>query len=160
MGFLSLYLFQATVETLLESMLWLSTNYRAQQSQWDLLVRNSLVRLEKITTALDLIFTNLLAQGSYQFCRQEDEEDKSALSWIWDCQLLNGVWQIYPQTKHERNAKRYEKGHLFVLCLKHKILFSTYFVICSWISATMDTSYLSITSATQIVIELLQNGEP
>lgn len=136
-GFLSLYLFQATVEALLESMLWLSTNYRAQQSQWD---HNRLVSLEKIITALDLIFTNLLAQGSYQFCWQEDEEDKSSLSWIWDCQLCNSVWQIYPQTKHERNAKRYEKGHLFVLCLKHKILFSTYFVICSWISATMDTS--------------------
>lgn len=139
-GFLSLYLIQATIEALLESMLWLSTNYRAQQSQWDLIVCNRLVRLDKIIIPLDLIFMNLLAQGSYQLCQEEDEEDKNALSWISDCQLRNSIWQIYPQRKHERNVKCYEKGHLFVLCLKHKILLSTYFVICTWISAMMDIS--------------------
>lgn len=117
-GFLSLYLFQANVEVLLES-----TNYRAQQSQWDLIVRNRLVGLDKIIIPLDLIFMNLLAEGSYQLCQEEDEEDKSSLSWIWDCLLCNSVWQINSQTKYERNVKCYEKGYFLDLCLKRKFCY-------------------------------------
>lgn len=76
MGLLSLCHFQATVEALLESMHWLSTHYRAQQSQWDLTVPNRLVTLDNRILPLELIFTYLLARGSHQLCREEDEEDK------------------------------------------------------------------------------------
>lgn len=96
-GFLSLYHFQATGEALPESMYWLSTHYRVQQSQWDLTVHNRLVRLDKTILALELIFMHLLAQGSYQLCQEEDKEDKGPFL-ILRLQLCNSVWQIYPET--------------------------------------------------------------
>lgn len=94
-GFLSLCHFQATVEALLESMYWLSTPYRAQQSHWDLTAHNRLVRLGKTILPLELIFMYLLARGSYQLYQEENEDDKAPFLNL-RLQLCNSVGEIYP----------------------------------------------------------------